>query len=118
MRISDWSSDVCSSDLACLQVKINQFLWIEISVIERHPLPDGGHVSMAAILNIPDSSRGHAVAENLAIAFIGAGCRTLSPHLAQFADDVLRRYRKAIGTCRVRWLDILRVVIEDIASLE
>src|SRR3546814_3243450 len=57
-----------------------------------------------------DSSRGHAVAENLAIAFIGAGCRTLSPHLAQFADDVLRRYRKAIGTCRVRWLDILRVV--------
>src|SRR3546814_7926743 len=82
--------------VACLQVKINQFLWIEISVIERHPLPDGGHVSMAAILNIPDSSRGHAVAENLAIAFIGAGCRTLSPHLAQFADDVLRRYRKAI----------------------
>src|SRR3546814_16842622 len=65
--------------------------------------------------SIPDSSRGHAVAENLAIAFIGAGCRTLSPHLAQFADDVLRRYRKAIGTCRVRWLDISRVVIEDIA---
>src|SRR3546814_13394688 len=99
MRISDWSSDVCSSDL----------------VIERHPLPDGGHVSMAAILNIPDSSRGHAVAENLAIAFTGAGCRTLSPHLAQFADDVLRRYRKAIGTCRVRRPDLLRVGIEVIA---
>src|SRR3546814_19201567 len=62
--------------VACLQVKINQFLWIEISVLERHPLPDGGNVSMAAILTFHDSSRGHALAENLAIAFIGAGCRS------------------------------------------
>src|SRR3546814_8098381 len=52
MRISDWSSDVCSSDLAAVE---KQRL---VRALAAHPLHDGGHAVEAAHLAVGPGERG------------------------------------------------------------
>src|SRR3546814_2827297 len=79
MRISDWSSDVCSSDLDCVaSTRCAVDAWH--SVGREHQLPD-----MAA-----------AAAEQA-----HRRCQVIAPHAAR--SEERRVGKECVSTCRSRW---------------
>src|SRR3546814_10862892 len=85
MRISDWSSDVCSSDLRCLggdrAQQVGQRLDLALVIISQD-MP--GHPVL--VPRMPDAD----------------------PHAAEIVADMLRSEERRVGkecvrTCRSRW---------------
>src|SRR3546814_4792145 len=103
MRISDWSSDVCSSDLKGLNVARKQ----PAGTIPRGP----GAVPSSLQTRVPARTRREAMTQNrkpvaLAIGATLAGGLMLSG--SAFASTPLRSEERRVGkecvsTCRSRW---------------
>src|SRR3546814_17128437 len=97
MRISDWSSDVCSSDLHCPRIRVEDLgdLWNEARNMNAHHL-----AGLLAQLNrqarlLPISSHGVEVRDG----------RTRSCVEPEFRRSEERRVGKeGVSTCRSRWL--------------
>src|SRR3546814_5130953 len=75
MRISDWSSDVCSSDLAALQA-LAERLGVADRVIFAGPVPDDeltAHYDLASIFVMPSRFLGaEASVEGLGLVYLEA----------------------------------------------
>src|SRR3546814_13540296 len=94
MRISDWSSDVCSSDLAvnAERARIDRMLEPAVIILRAQILAGQFHV---AVVRAPLESRRDAVA--FAVIFIDA-------HVDAAGRSEERRVGKECGsTCRSRW---------------
>src|SRR3546814_13757830 len=106
MRISDWSSDVCSSDLPAVEVDLfDHGAFVVFAGVD------------AALGDVPERGaalqRGHAVIDALAAPELGIGFLALAVHLLlfdQFHDhDVPGRSeerrvgKECVSTCRSRW---------------
>src|SRR3546814_18803250 len=95
MRISDWSSDVCSSDLA--------------DIVGRHLRPFRRHIK-PAVAGKPRKRRGTKVegrrgAAGADIVHDGHAPRTTCPELETLSSSEERRVGKeCVSTCRSRWL--------------
>src|SRR3546814_12927693 len=112
MRISDWSSDVCSSDLAFGGVKALTDISFEIREHEILAIigPNGaGKTSMLNVIN------GFYHPQKGRIEFRGVERRAMRPHLAArqgiartFQNVALRSEERRVGkecvsTCRSLW---------------
>src|SRR3546814_1775934 len=83
MRISDWSSDVCSSDLFCLTV---------VSFLCRSMVPAG---------YMPDLSGGRDGRLAIELCTMGGGASLVQIDLGRSEE---RRVGKGcVSTCRFRW---------------
>src|SRR3546814_20010677 len=93
MRISDWSSDVCSSDL----------------VVEAHQLAEVGLHVLRGIELLPLARRDPQLAvaaEQQAVAVVAAAADLghLAPdHLQAFRSEERRVGKEGVRTCRSRW---------------
>src|SRR3546814_14066582 len=109
MRISDWSSDVCSSDLASVQGKIDTLNGLKENVIVGRLIPAGTGAAMSRL----------RVTANSRDAALRAAQRARQPALTERVDDVVTAEelvsrdepgdRKSVvegkrgsGTCRTR----------------
>src|SRR3546814_20212781 len=95
MRISDWSSDVCSSDLRSLDTRGQQILErreqdvLEVDGQRQHPVEEGG-------------DRRQFVLETIAVAERQSCRRLESPERTARSEE--RRVGKAcVCPCRSRW---------------
>src|SRR3546814_6643868 len=75
MRISDWSSDVCSSDLPAAQVLVPADLDVQFVVRDAHPAQArrGGPHHRIDILRIAGSDEGLNPLRNIGYRRLGAG---------------------------------------------
>src|SRR3546814_676475 len=79
MRISDWSSDVCSSDLASVQGKIDTLNGLKENVIVGRLIPAGTGAAMSRL----------RVTANSRDAALRAAQRARQPALTERVDDVV-----------------------------
>src|SRR3546814_16005255 len=99
MRISDWSSDVCSSDLLDVRVEL------ALHVVDlRH-----------ALRRTPILAAGYILEEDHGVAHAVAGANDNQLHVADAAADIgvlggnhfrseeRRVGKEGVGTCRSRW---------------
>src|SRR3546814_7721680 len=86
MRISDWSSDVCSSDLRGVAVRL----------MDQLHFPQ--HERMAADRALAED---HQVAREDIGTFHGDGDRRRQPHPAR--SEERRVGKECVSTCRSRW---------------
>src|SRR3546814_8805078 len=104
MRISDWSSDVCSSDLALTTLDTNPADWSGIKLetlflvgekSAAHPLRD----SSAALVKVLANSR------TVTLPGQGHSAQVSAPDLAAAAirSDERRVGKECVSTCRSRW---------------
>src|SRR3546814_12036750 len=98
MRISDWSSDVCSSDLVC---SLSQ-------ILEKGPIPQRFFLSAKACLGIlrRAEKRGKELPEQLARALKAvAGSAPTSNSEADCSQrsEERRVGKECVSTCRSRW---------------
>src|SRR3546814_15310604 len=127
MRISDWSSDVCSSDLIALGQAQVQALAQPAVAHQRHvelhvQLVDvvvaGGRARRHAVVLAGDGDRvGRVAAFVLAVLVAGGERQRPCPHLEQVAGEVggeqrqlvlarseeRRVGKECVSTCRSRW---------------
>src|SRR3546814_3219503 len=96
MRISDWSSDVCSSDL------LPQFLYAQIP----HLVGDGPPNGLAAHSAFPMSSAGSTTPSGVDFLVFGGTCG----HDPEFTgeghrdrSEERRVGKECVSTCRSRW---------------
>src|SRR3546814_7616999 len=72
MRISDWSSDVCSSDLSAALEFAVQFLKIEEIVVMGHGMCGGCHAALHRSMVGAEPGRGGFIADWIAVLDEGA----------------------------------------------
>src|SRR3546814_3854230 len=91
MRISDWSSDVCSSDLACPSfagLTLAQPCIMGVVNVTPDSFSDGGDFADPA----------HAIAEGLAMREAGADILDIGGR-----SEERRVGKECVSTCRSRW---------------
>src|SRR3546814_13389124 len=100
MRISDWSSDVCSSDLAVVGGEVDD----EVAAIARRHgkdvgagLADQNIVARAAVQRLGAAAAGDNVVEAVA-----DGLATAAGH-RQVRSEERRVGKECVSTCRSRW---------------
>src|SRR3546814_16692007 len=102
MRISDWSSDVCSSDLTA--DKVGALSWLPSTCAYRlraagEPLPEWHYLvsgDRESVHAAGMSVRGWTVAE--------AEAGDLEHHLVDRRSEERRVGKECVSTCRTRWL--------------
>src|SRR3546814_21146182 len=108
MRISDWSSDVCSSDLEQATTSTNRDgvrRRIARRVGAASPVPDG--VETYAIVRTPASKRfrgaglGHLVAGAVVLVPVGEGLQFRL--LQRTRSEERRDGKECVSTCRSLW---------------
>src|SRR3546814_20399339 len=95
MRISDWSSDVCSSDLEALQA-----LEVPSQTIghrQRHHSQQARHLQIALVMKLPT----RCLIDRLAVAFIAVAL-VVWRH-AHHRSEERRVGKECVGTCRSGW---------------
>src|SRR3546814_11498318 len=104
MRISDWSSDVCSSDLLGAQRGRFEAVGIVRLGISHHPLDEA--VALAAVdgqahrhLVLDDRTRHHG--RELAVILVAAA--RLARRLEIERPEERRVGKESVSTCRSRW---------------
>src|SRR3546814_11131670 len=101
MRISDWSSDVCSSDLFILLVEIHAELNAETFAKRRRDQAGprrGAHQRKGRQIDA-DGSRRRSLADN------ASELKILQRRLADFLHRSEERHvgNEVVSTCRFRW---------------
>src|SRR3546814_11933208 len=103
MRISDWSSDVCSSDLFGIDRLRRPMTRIMGAVLRGHALarPIGNRVVIFEGIAVDVGRRGQDVAVRIAVAPPAPGFG----RAAQFAVQIGRRRvgKEGVSTCKSRW---------------
>src|SRR3546814_13249393 len=95
MRISDWSSDVCSSDL-------NQLKEPDPTLTRAWVIDDPRHQVPAEVSPDPcESKPNHAQERSRGQTPKHAPC--VSPHLLQKSSEERRVGKKCVSTCRSPW---------------
>src|SRR3546814_19755092 len=88
MRISDWSSDVCSSDL-------------------RKPISGRGigRDEVAQRLDLPFLADDRQGSPHKVVSFFAprGACQTFAPSLANLRSEERRVRKECVSTCRSRW---------------
>src|SRR3546814_15015204 len=95
MRISDWSSDVCSSDLTLLRIL---FSVVADPTLKNRQGPDTGSQYRAAIVPMDANQRQVA---NAYLAQIGRGKYFAKPIVVR--SEERRVGKECVSTCRTRW---------------
>src|SRR3546814_15314893 len=93
MRISDWSSDVCSSDLA--PEVVDQVL--------RTSDGEGGHQHVAAIAMGLLQDAGQLLDRVFVAAVVAVAIGGLHEHHVSFRSEERRVGKECVSTCRSRW---------------
>src|SRR3546814_16330003 len=104
MRISDWSSDVCSSDLLAERFKV--------TVLAKGALNEGSTAwaqgGIAAVLEPGDTFESHI--EDTMIAAAGLNDRRIVEFVVEAAPRAIQRRseeprvgKECVSTCRSRW---------------
>src|SRR3546814_3798881 len=97
MRISDWSSDVCSSDLGiCLRLVIEKAVLSRGSLSARQEARKLEWTRVLAAVPVATSSRGNC-------HYRPGGRPGASPHALQFSSEERRVGKECVSTCRSRW---------------
>src|SRR3546814_7273428 len=96
MRISDWSSDVCSSDLEITRVRGNPFVgdWIDKDPIER---------GFVVVIESTDVSLLISIAERKHDFAVQRAIRPLALLYPFDRSEERRVGKECVGTCRTRW---------------
>src|SRR3546814_15518194 len=96
MRISDWSSDVCSSDLAC---------WLVDVAHGRDDRPVVTHSEPKSVSRETTFERDlHAVRDRSELsAWLVRLCGQLSDDLTRKRSEERRVGKECVSTCRSRW---------------
>src|SRR3546814_14426956 len=108
MRISDWSSDVCSSDLILIEVETDKVV-LEVpapasGVLKEIVKGDGSTVTAGEVLARIDSEGKAAAAAAPAAAVEAAPAAAAPAATASAARSEERRGGKeSVRTCRSRW---------------
>src|SRR3546814_15819072 len=114
MRISDWSSDVCSSDL--LTLRLNGFSWLfsvlilgiggVVVLYARYYMSSDDPVSrfFAFLMAFMGSMLGMVLSGNLIqIAFLWEMTRLFSFLLIGYRSEERRVGKECVNACRYRW---------------
>src|SRR3546814_20244030 len=102
MRISDWSSDVCSSDLAKDDSEDEQYLRIQIRGGLRHLAGLAGYLVAIVIVGFFTATAGYLVAT----LWRGAGFRlpqALGLTVIAVRSEERRVGKECVSTCSSRW---------------
>src|SRR3546814_18509426 len=103
MRISDWSSEVCSSDLARLIVLVCKLAGGRGEQEERqHEEPAGDchqHLALAGIRGKPEQAQDD---QRILVEVIVEGAEELSNEERQRSEE-RRVGKEGVSTCRTRW---------------
>src|SRR3546814_16699946 len=100
MRISDWSSDVCSSDLAPIRHEPSALaLWTEAQILKEEDRVDGEGVVELHHVYVRRPDAGHGIG---AWAGFGSGG---GRHVIGLRDRSAERRvgKEGVSTCRSRW---------------
>src|SRR3546814_13585996 len=104
MRISDWSSDVCSSDLRCLPAKKTMrcqkhLLTCSLPLFLTWPVNDIDVTFWIPIRILPQTSLINCRGGE----FSASGNGLLIPVLVSQRSEERRVGRECVSTCRLRW---------------
>src|SRR3546814_8153788 len=97
MRISDWSSDVCSSDLRVIHATFIRI--IEIESINRHWQPSQTIFGKRVAIFIPKDGRIKISPEGIEVIYILKAQRAV--HILHPFTDVTSHIVKAIIVCQI-----------------
>src|SRR3546814_13093094 len=100
MRISDWSSDVCSSDLFLGILAFVNVILATINLLPLYPL-DGGHFAVAAYEKV--SGREANVRKLAPVAAAVIGLFAFLGFVAIVRSEERRVGKECVSTCRSRW---------------
>src|SRR3546814_12831341 len=109
MRISDWSSDVCSSDLIEIQVladshgNVLHLFERECSVQRRHQKVIEEAPSSVLTPAIREEMGRSAVALCKACGYVGAGTVEFIFDENHHRSEERRVGKECVSTCRIRW---------------
>src|SRR3546814_9412307 len=100
MRISDWSSDVCSSDfMTCGMATIAGTVMLLFATIIEPVVPDAiGQLLVASIINLPVA----ILVARIMIPDTGPPTGDDVP-LGSIRSDERRVGKECVSTCRLRW---------------
>src|SRR3546814_20708336 len=98
MRISDWSSDVCSSDLDNALLRLLHAVELAADLVAAHELDADSAVSTLFQIGGEGQTAG---AFDQQVALIEAGGAELQRHLGR--SEERRVGKECVSTCRSRW---------------
>src|SRR3546814_15560866 len=94
MRISDWSSDVCSSDLDVMNKKDADTVRFQLDPGNLPPLTEAQKAELDALQAMPDSGIDYSDAPTLTEDFWKT---------AERRSEERRVGKECVSTCRSRW---------------
>src|SRR3546814_13205941 len=98
MRISDWSSDVCSSDLEMFERDPGRFVQVEVEVEQRHQ-------KVWIFLDERRDRLGRVAAHQLHLVHMADETRRIIDvdELGQLRSEERRVGKECVSTCKSRW---------------
>src|SRR3546814_18512320 len=103
MRISDWSSDVCSSDLAPIQRAIEAGdAQTGVTIMQMDQGLDTGDMLLTHVTPITDELNASALHDELAVIGARAILEAIDA-LRQGRSEESRVGKECVSTCRSRW---------------
>src|SRR3546814_15020935 len=104
MRISDWSSDVCSSDLSRAYARGRTMIWPRVSERVMVELDHAAGEKPAQLRPFPPMEREEVLPPNLAaVRRLSDGCGILQHGLYRVRSEERRVGKECVSTCRSRW---------------